>query len=74
MHFSQVGNQIRVYYEDDGPGFVIDEIKDKNTIGWQLIETLLLQLDSTYSMDTNGRFKLDFTFEEAMHGSQSHYT
>ncbi len=73
LHFSQVGNQIRVYYEDDGPGFVIDEIKDKNTIGWQLIETLLMQLDSTYTMDTKGRFKLDFTFEETMHGSQSHY-
>ncbi|MGB0347397.1 MAG: histidine kinase dimerization/phosphoacceptor domain -containing protein, partial [Balneolaceae bacterium] len=74
LHFSQKGNQIRVYYEDDGPGFEIDDIKDKNTIGWQLIETLLVQLDSTYEMDTKGRFMLDFTFEETMQGSQSHYS
>jgi PAS domain S-box-containing protein len=74
LHFTQNGDNIRVFYEDDGPGFVIDDIKDKNTIGWQLIETLLIQLDSTYTMDTEGRFMLDFTFEEIMQGSQSHYT
>jgi PAS domain S-box-containing protein len=74
LHFQQVGNQISVHYEDDGPGFTIDEVKQKNTIGWQLIETLLLQLDSEYTMDTNGKFQLIFTFEEAIKGSQSHYT
>lgn len=73
LHFSQQGDHIRVYYEDDGPGFGIDEIRKKNTIGWQLIETLLLQLDSTYTMDTKGRFMLDFTFKEVMQGSQSHF-
>ncbi len=73
LHFTQQGDQIRVLYEDDGPGFVIDDIKDKNTIGWQLIETLLLQLDSTYSMDTEGRFMLDFTFKESFQGSQAHF-
>ena len=73
LHFSQQGDHIRVYYEDDGPGFAIDKIRKKNTIGWQLIETLLLQLDSTYTMDTKGRFMLDFTFKEVMQGSQSHF-
>ena len=53
LHFAQKGALISVYYEDDGPGFSIDEIKNKNTIGWQLIETLLLQLDSTYEVLPN---------------------
>ncbi|MCR9133247.1 MAG: PAS domain-containing protein [bacterium] len=73
LHFTQTDDRINVYYEDDGPGFVIDEIKHKNTIGWQLIETLLVQLDSDYTMDTNGRFMLDFVFTEALHGSQAHF-
>lgn len=71
LHFCQTGNLIKVYYEDDGPGFVIDEIRKKNTIGWQLIETLLLQLDSEYIIDTNNRFMLEFTFQESLKGSQS---
>jgi len=73
LHFTQIDNQIRVYYEDDGPGFEIEDVKTKNTIGWQLIETLLLQLDSEYTMDTDGRFMLDFVFTEVMQGSQSHF-
>jgi two-component sensor histidine kinase len=73
LHFTQTDDRINVYYEDDGPGFVIDEIKHKNTIGWQLIETLLVQLDSDYTMDTNGRFMLDFVFTEALHGSLAHF-
>ncbi len=73
LHFTQIGEQIQVVYEDDGPGFVIDEIKDKNTIGWQLIETLLIQLDSTYTMDTTGKFRLEFEFTEAVQGSQAHF-
>jgi two-component sensor histidine kinase len=73
LHFTQNDDHIRVYYEDNGPGFVIDEIRKKNTIGWQLIETLLLQLDSTYTLDTNGRFMLDFTFKEVMQRAQSYF-
>lgn len=74
LHFRQKDDQITVYYEDDGPGFELEEAKNKNTIGWQLIETLLAQLDSEYTMDTNGRFMLEFVFTEAMQGSQSHYS
>ncbi|MBO6793945.1 MAG: PAS domain-containing protein [Balneolaceae bacterium] len=73
LHFKQVGDQITIYYEDNGPGFVVDEIRSKNTIGWQLIETLLLQLDSEYTIDTDGRFMLEFVFTEVMHGSQGHF-
>ena len=74
LHFKQKDDQITVYYEDDGPGFELEEAKNKNTIGWQLIETLLAQLDSEYTMDTNGRFMLEFVFTEAMQGSQAHYS
>ncbi len=71
LHFTQENNLIKVIYEDDGPGFSIPKIKKSNSIGWQLIETLLLQLDSEYIIDTNNRFMLEFTFQESLKGSQS---
>ncbi len=73
LHFRQVGDQISVNYEDNGPGFVIEDIRSKNTIGWQLIETLLVQLDSEFNIDTDGHFKLEFVFTETLQGSQGHF-
>lgn len=73
LHFLYEGERVKVIYEDNGPGFDLNEIEQKNTIGWQLINSLLAQLDSEYEIDTNGKFKLVFSFEEIKQGSQAHF-
>ncbi len=71
LHFYEENGRIKVIYADNGPGFEVDKIRNKNTIGWQLIETLLLQLDSEYELNTDGEFSLEFTFLETTTKSQA---
>ncbi|MCG8373895.1 MAG: sensor histidine kinase, partial [Balneolales bacterium] len=71
LHFYEENGRIKVIYSDNGPGFEVDKIRNKNTIGWQLIETLLQQLDSEYELNTDGEFSLEFTFRETTTKSQA---
>ena len=74
LHFTKHENTVKVLYQDSGPGFRQEDIEHKNTIGWQLITTLLAQLDSEYTIDSDGKFRLVFTFEEVERGSQAMFT
>ena len=56
-------NEITVLYEDNGKGF--DEDKDFNTpknLGLNLVHAQLQQLEAEHQVDTNSRFRLEFTF------------
>lgn len=56
-------NELTILYEDNGNGF--DKDKDFNTpknLGLNLIHAQLQQLHAEYQVDTNSRFKLEFTF------------
>ncbi len=58
------GEKVTVLYEDDGSGFGEDSNFDKpKNLGLNLIHTQLQQLDANYTVDTKGKFKLQFTFE-----------
>lgn len=71
LHFLRDGENISVHYADNGPGFKVADVEGTNTIGWQLIVTLLAQLDSEYTIDTDGKFDLQFSFKEVKRGSQN---
>ncbi|MEP6361232.1 MAG: histidine kinase dimerization/phosphoacceptor domain -containing protein, partial [Balneola sp.] len=58
------GEKVTVLYEDNGSGFGDDSNFDKpKNLGLNLIHTQLQQLDAIYTVDTQDKFKLEFTFE-----------
>jgi len=64
IKLSGKGNEITILYEDSGVGF--DETNDFNTpenLGLNLIHAQLQQLDAEYEVDTNNKFKLEFSFK-----------
>lgn len=58
------GEKVTVLYEDNGSGFGDNSNFDKpKNLGLNLIHTQLQQLDAIYTVDTQDKFKLEFTFE-----------
>lgn len=58
------GEKVTVLYEDNGSGFGDESNFDKpKNLGLNLIHTQLQQLDAIYTVDTQDKFKLEFTFE-----------
>jgi PAS domain S-box-containing protein len=61
-----------VYYEDNGRGFKKGtDLKNPNTLGMTLIKTLLSQLESEFTIETENKFKLSFSFRVKEKGSHS---
>lgn len=59
-----------VVYADNGKGISGDfDLSESNTLGMRIIHTLLMQLQADFDLATNGRFELDFRFEELETGS-----
>lgn len=71
LHVVQEGEGIRVIYADNGPGFDKTILDSKKTLGWELINTLLLQLEAEAEFYTEDQFKLSFYFEETDRGAHS---
>lgn len=63
IKLSEKENSITILYEDDGKGFEnnIDFNTPKN-LGLSLVHTQLQQLEADYEVDTNSKFRLEFTF------------
>lgn len=55
---------VKVMYQDDGPGFDQAVVKEKKSLGWELIHTLIDQLEATSHIDSKGGFRLDLEFSE----------
>ncbi|HCD53130.1 MAG TPA: hypothetical protein DEQ34_11820 [Balneolaceae bacterium] len=67
-------NRITVTYSDDGPGFDQKEVSAKNSLGWELINTLLKQLGAEHQLDTTDKFDLTFSFRDELTDSQEFHT
>lgn len=67
-------SSVKVVYEDDGVGFGpnLDFSKPKN-LGLNLIHSQLQQLNATFSVETESKFKLEFTFPPSKTGSHATY-
>ena len=64
--------RIVIVYEDNGVGF--DEDTDFNSpknLGLSLVQAQLQQLDASFSVDTENRFMLSFSFDAIAKGSHS---
>ena len=72
ISIAQQGNDIAFEYKDNGPGFDPDHIDSPNSIGWELIKTLMEQLGAIYTLDTNGRFYLHMTFTHDLFSRGAH--
>lgn len=76
IDLSVEGNEISVLYEDNGVGYgpSINFDEPKN-LGLNLIHAQLQQLDAEYKVDTDSKFRLEFSFICKMvgsHGNVSH--
>ncbi|MEP1151225.1 MAG: histidine kinase dimerization/phosphoacceptor domain -containing protein [Balneola sp.] len=63
IKLSETEKRITIHYEDDGKGF--ENNKDFNTpknLGLNLVHTQLQQLEAEYEVDTDSKFRLEFTF------------
>lgn len=72
VSITRSGNNIKVLYEDTGKGYPDDiDFTDTSSLGHTLIHTLLKQLQGDYKVETKGKFRLEFKFEEIKSGSHS---
>lgn len=54
---------VKIVYEDDGVGFPEDtDFNIPTNLGLNLIHSQIMQLEASYKVDTNNRFRLEFTF------------
>lgn len=67
-------DNIKVMYSDNGQGFPedVDFSKPKN-LGLNLIHAQLAQLDATYHVDTDKKFRIEFSFTSHGKGSHSNF-
>lgn len=62
--------QFHVSYHDDGRGFEKEpDLQNPETLGMNIISTLLKQLGAEFKLQTDKRFALDFSFEGSLKGS-----
>ena len=72
--YASVGDIIIISVKDDGPGFDQKEVSAKNSLGWELINTLLKQLGAEHQLDTTDKFDLTFSFRDELTDSQEFHT
>lgn len=65
------GKNILVHYMDNGIGFNADDDSFTTGLGFQIIKSLLIQLDAKYEMNTKDGFELDMCFENHLQGENS---
>ncbi len=56
-------NSIQLSYSDSGTGFDKSLLDQGESLGYKLIQSLLLQLEATHTIETIAGFKLDCTFK-----------
>lgn len=71
FHITEKNDLIHVLYEDNGAGFDQEKVKQNKTLGWEIIHTILKQLEADYSINSEDKFRLEFSFEENVRGSHS---
>lgn len=62
---------LRFKYSDNGIGFDVSEFKKTKSFGFELMRTLIKQLQAEYDISGDNGFQLEITFEESFKGSQS---
>lgn len=55
---------LKLHFQDDGKGLKIDEIKRSKGIGWQLIKSLIDQLEGKLTIKNKNGLKFTATFQE----------
>lgn len=72
VRITRSDNNVKVVYEDNGEGYPDDtDFEDTDSFGHTLIQTLLKQLSEDYKVETKGKFRLEFQFEERKKGAHS---
>ncbi|HET8865886.1 MAG TPA: PAS domain S-box protein, partial [Gracilimonas sp.] len=75
VSITRLGNNIKVLYEDNGEGYPDHiDFTDTDSLGNTLIHTLLKQLSGDFKIETKGKFRLEFQFEERIRGAHSNYS
>lgn len=75
ISITRSGNNLKVVYEDDGVGYPDHlDFKSSGGFGHTLIHTLLMQLSRDFDVETNGKFRLEFQFEEGKKGAHSNHS
>lgn len=72
ISMNQKDNDITFVYEDSGPGFDTEKVSTTQGIGWELIKTLMQQLNASYEFDTSNRFFLKMKFENDLYSRGAH--
>ncbi len=61
---SNIGeSQVKLMYSDSGTGFDDALLENGSSLGYKLINSLLLQLEATHSIETKNGFKLECSFK-----------
>lgn len=55
-------NLVKVKYEDNGPGMPIVEDSPIQSLGWDIISSLIVQMDGTYKVSNKNGFVFEFQF------------
>lgn len=61
LHLS--GNEIVLTYNDNGPGFNVSDVSNKNTLGIELIQSLATQIDAVYSFTNKEGLLFEMRFK-----------
>lgn len=68
---SQNDGRFEVIYEDNGIGIENLEVAISKSLGFTLIESLMNQIEANFEYDTNGKFKLSFSFPDDIKSNQA---
>lgn len=68
---SQNDGRFEVIYEDNGIGIENLEVAISKSLGFTLIESLMNQIEADFEYDTNGKFKLCFSFPDDIKSNQA---
>ncbi len=66
-------DRVYVTYFENGTGYPVENFEKPKSLGLNLVHAQLTQLEASYEVDTENKFKLDFSFTSQGKGSHSHF-
>ncbi len=66
-------DRVYVTYFENGTGYPVENFEKPKSLGLNLVHAQLAQLEASYEVDTENKFKLDFSFTSHGKGSHSHF-
>jgi two-component sensor histidine kinase len=72
IKLTQKNDVIKVVFEDDGVGFSKETFESAGSLGLTLIKLQLSQLEASYTLCTDNRFRLEFDFSKSLEGAHGY--